>query len=184
MATSPHDYAVKVSVRNGRILRMMQAKGIANQMELARRAGVGVQSVNRVICLRDKPICRSGAWREVVERIAGVLGCDPEDMFSDAQRDMALETNSHELFMDEGAVASLASHDPEQVSWAKIEVERLLTAVTSPRGRAIVMARAEGARLDELAEEYGVCRERIRQFEAKALRQMRARAIKHGKGAY
>lgn len=66
------DYSVKVSVRNGRILRMMREHGIATQAELARRAGLRMTDVNQIVNLRRKPIGAKGQFFESVERMAAI----------------------------------------------------------------------------------------------------------------
>ena len=167
------DYAVKVSVRNGRILRRMAERGIASQAELARRSGVSVTAINGIIALREIPTQRDGQWREVISRIAGVLNCDPEDLFSDAQRTMALESNSHTVFIDECDMALLASGDPEAAAWAKIEADRIIKLAGSERNQAMMRARFEGATLEEAGDEFGVQKERVRQIECKMIRMAR-----------
>jgi transcriptional regulator with XRE-family HTH domain len=173
------DYAVKVSVRNGRILSRMKALGIESQAELARRAGIPATTLNAIICLRTPPLGRRGQWIDGVEDVAGALGCDPEDLFTERQLTLAVKTNSSEVYMDEPTVAALASGDMETSAWASIEAQRLLEAVPTKRARDVVMRRAEGETYDEIAADYRVGRERIRQIEMKALRQMKARAARN-----
>ena len=175
MAGGMTDYSVKVTVRNGRILRLMRAAGIETQTELARRAGVGVNYLNAIIALRERPTLRDGQYREVVERIAGILNCDPDDMFSDAQRDMALASNSHVIEMDEAQVAMLAAPDMEASSWVRLEVQRLIAATElSEREIEIVEGINAGETLDDVGSRVGVSRERVRQIHIKALRKLKA----------
>ena len=169
------DYSVKVTVRNGRILRLMRAAGIETQTELARRAGVGVNYLNAIIALRERPTLRDGQYRDVVERIAGILNCDPDDMFSDAQRDMALASNSHVIEMDEAQVAMLAAPDMEASSWARLEVQRLIAATElSEREIEIVEGINAGETLDDVGSRVGVSQERVRQIHIKSLRKLKA----------
>lgn len=174
------DYAVKVSVRNGRILRRMEECGIASQTELARRAGVSAQNVNEIVALRKMPTRQNGQWREVISRIAGALNCDPEDLFSDAQRTMALPQNSHTVYMDECDVAAITGGDMEEAVWARIEAERIIKLAGSERNQQLMRARLEGATLDEAGAEFGITRERVRQVECKMARMARHPARKLG----
>ena len=50
------EYAVKISIRNGLILRRMKELGIKSQVELAKLAGLGVQEVNSLICIDRKSV--------------------------------------------------------------------------------------------------------------------------------
>lgn len=176
------DYAVKVTVRNGRILRLMREAGIETQAELARRAGISMTCVNAIVCLRNAPEKTNGEWRYGVEEIAAVLHCDPEELFSDVQRTLALPSNSHEVYLDEPQMAQLASGDMEREQWAKLEVQRLLEGVT-PRERAVIEAISEGCTFEEAGQVaatdgFGpVSRARAREIYEKGLRRMKRRAI-------
>ena len=173
MMNQQGDYAVKVGVRNGRILRRMRELGISSQAELARIAGVAVQSVNVLVGLRKAPIGVRGEWASAVLSIASALRCDPEDLFSEGQRNLKLETNSTEVYMDEPEVRALMAGDGESAVWAKLEVERLLAMLPNERMRTIIRQRAEGATFGEVGDDLGVSVERVRQLEIQAHRKMR-----------
>lgn len=172
------DYAVKLSVRNGRILRRMRECGIESQAELARCAGVTLPAVNSIICLRERAYNADGEWRQIAWNIATALQCEPDDLFNDQQRERALKQNGAEVFMDAWQVQSLMSGDGEESSWAKIEAQRLLAALPSERARNVIIARSEGATLAEIAQELNVTRETVRAIEAKAIRKMKAAAVR------
>ena len=171
------DYAVKVTVRNGRILRMMRERGIESVAQLARIAGCPYQTAVQIISLRKAPEKKNGQWTETVLRIAGAFGCDPEELFSDAQRTLEIPTNSREVYIDEPQMAALSSGDMEQSSWARIEAQRLLAGIPA-RERGVVEAIIEGATLEEVGKELGVHRERVRQLYAKGLRRMKGAAYR------
>jgi transcriptional regulator with XRE-family HTH domain len=175
------DYAVKVSVRNGRILQRMKERGIDSQAELARRAGIPLANVNEIVTFRKLPTKRGGQWREAVSRIAGVLNCDPEDLFSDAQRTLALPQNGCEVYMAERDVAAL-SYDGgfESSVWAKIEAEKIIKLAGSPRNQALMRARLEGATYAEAGADFGTTPERVRQIECKMIRMAKHPARKLG----
>lgn len=175
------DYAVKITVRNGRILSRMRAKGIASQTELAALAGTTISRVNMIVAMRERPIKRSGEFRETVERIAGVLSCDPDDLFTDRQKHNALPTNTAEVFMDERQVMALTTEGPERGVWAKIEAERLLDGLKSDRARDIVRRRMEGEEQADIAADYGITSSRAHQIEHNAIRQMRGIASRTAK---
>ncbi len=174
------DYAVKVSVRNGRILRRMKECGIDSQAELARRAGVGITLINAIVALREKPVRANGQWRDVVERVAGVLSCDPDDLFTEAQRGMELATNSYTSYMGEREMQSLmASDDMESAVWARIEAEKVVALAGSERNQSVMRARFEGATLVEAGEEFGLSPERVRQIECKTIRKTKHPSFKN-----
>lgn len=174
------DYAVKVTIRNGRILSRMRAKGIKSLSELAEKAGIPYSKLCGIVGLKERPIGVRGAWKAGIENVAGVLGCDVDDLFTDAQRENLLERNSGEIYMDEPEVMALTLSDLERAYMIKTEAQRLLGAIKSDRTRDIIVRHIEGDTLKEIADDLGLSHERVRQIEGKALRQMRGMAMRAG----
>lgn len=167
------DYSVKISVRNGRILRRMREAGVKNQAQLARLAGVNVNRICELVNLRAAPMLKDGTWAHGIENIAAVLRCDPEDLFSDAQRAMALPKNTVEVEMDEARVARLASPDAERDTWLRIEARRMLDTLPPREREALERTVMQGETLEEVAADFGVGKERIRQLQCKAIRRLK-----------
>ena len=123
-----------------------------------------------------------------VERVAGELRVKPEEVVEMetrlSGREIAFEgeRDDEEAFAPADYLADTAA-EPYQVLEAKQEesgkVENLKSAlaVLDPRSRRIIQARwlkeKNAATLHELAAEFKVSAERIRQLEAKALQKMR-----------
>jgi len=124
-----------------------------------------------------------------VQAVAAQLKVKPEEVVEMetrlSGRDLPLEGSSDD---DEERFAPIAYlPDPhaepsevlEQAQMARLQDEGLKNALASldERSRAIVQRRwlneGDGATLHELAAEYGVSAERIRQIEAKAMQKMR-----------
>lgn len=174
------DYAVKVTIRNGRILSRMRAKGIKTLTELARKAGIPYHTLCEIVALRKRPIGVRGLWVNGIENVAGVLMCDPDDLFTDAQRENAIERNSGEIFMDEPDAIALTAGDPEREYWIKTEAQRLLASLPNDRLREVVERRVAGETYNAIGEDLGVTGHRIRQLEHEAHRKMRAVARRAG----
>jgi len=175
-----NDYAVKITIKNGRILSRMRARGINSLAELARQAGISYQSLTEIVSLKKRPVGQRGKWLASVENVAGVLQCDVDDLFSDAQREMALKRNSGEVYMDEPEVMALTSGNPERAYWIKTEAQRLLDAIPNERAKSVVMRHMGGETYEEIASDLNLSRERVRQLEQEAIRKMRVKAIRLG----
>jgi RNA polymerase sigma-32 factor len=132
--------------------------------------------------------------REEIEGVARELNVKPEEVAEMETRmsggDVALESRSDDGEDEFAPIQYLAdgSSEPtaviERRSYDQLQSEGIASALASldPRSRRVIEARwldedSDGsvgtATLHELAKEFGVSAERIRQIEAKALRKMR-----------
>lgn len=176
------DYAVKVSVRNGRILRAMRAKGFTTQQALADKAGISLQAVNQLIAMRARAMLATGDWSSNALAVAFALEVPPDELWTEAQSQMKLKTNSVEVDMSEGDVARLMDRSSEASSWARLEVDKLMVCLND-RERKLVQERLSGVTLDELAGEFGVGKARLHQIEIRAHRKMRGMALRDERDA-
>ena len=126
-----------------------------------------------------------------VQAMAKQLSVKPEEVIEMETRlsgqDISLEPltdDDDERYAPIAYLPADASFEPtavlERIEYDRLQGDGLRTALDSldPRSRAIVTRRwlaeeGEAATLHELAAEYGVSAERIRQIEAKALKNMR-----------
>lgn len=119
-------------------------------------------------------------WRPSAVRMAVFLGCQPEELFPDvivavkaptvvkeikASEALALAGYAQTLELPGTPEAALLSEEMRR------DVNRALKTI-SPREELVLRLRMDRT-LDEVAAEFGVTRERIRQIEAKALRKLR-----------
>lgn len=186
------DYAVTVKISNGRIRRAMQNAGLKTVAELCRQAGVPQTEVGRLINLKQAPLNKDGQWRPVVLKLADVLGVVPDDLFSSAQRVMAVTENSVTKYVSEDEVHRLAAADmnaarleflQDNAALEEIDQEQkellcksiMESSLLSPREVKIIRRRVMGDdTLEDVAKEMDVTSERIRQIEIRAMRKMRA----------
>ena len=172
------EYSVKVTVRNGLILRQMKKLGIKTQTELAKQSGLEPSTVGMLIGLKKRPVSSiTGEWLDSAFALSSALQTEPEELWTEKQRGMALGRNSREVSMSEDAVAQLASGNGTEQMVQKVltskEVAKTLEVLT-PRQQDIINRRFfDGETLDEVAAHHGVHRERIRQIEAGALRKLK-----------
>lgn len=172
------EYAVKVTVRNALILRRMKALGIKSQTELAWRAGISLRQVNALITLRRAPKRQhDGEWVDDAFSLSSALQVEPEELWTEKQRGMALRRNSYEVNMNEEEVQRLATTGGvERLAVDRERSKVINTALLklTPREELVVRRRFfEGDSTDEIAKDWGVGRVRINQIEAKALRKLR-----------
>lgn len=175
MTDTGNEYLVKVTIRNNLILRQMKKLGIKTQTELAKLAGLPQTTVASLICMKRRPLGKiSGQWIDAAFALSAALHVEPEELWTETQRGMALDRNTREVGMDEDAVMQLASGDRlEHDVIASKMVADALTALT-PREQDIIHARFfDGDTLEEIANSQGTSRERIRQLECRAIRKLK-----------
>jgi RNA polymerase sigma factor (sigma-70 family) len=170
-----NEYLVKVTIRNNLILRQMKKLGIKSQSELARLAGLTPTAVGLLVGMKRRPLhALSGEWLDSAFALSAALHMEPEELWTEKQRGMALASNSREVSMSEDAVMQLASGDrlEHNVIASKLVANALTTL--RPREQDIIHRRFfEGETLEEIGNQQGVTKEVIRQLEAKALRKLK-----------
>lgn len=183
----PKDIRVAMSFKNNLILSRMEEKGFKTIAELCRAVGINRTSLDELINMKEIPTVKKGAWRTVVLKLSDFFGCLPEDLFSEFQREQALEKNRTHAEMHFGEVhAMLASQnarlfDPitmAENAETRNAIKQALDGLPLQQ-RLVLMARfgigQPEATLEEVAGRMGFTRERIRQIEGKALRMLRKR---------
>ena len=175
MTDTGNEYLVKVTIRNNLIVRQMKKLGIKTQTELAKLSGLQPITVGKLIGLKRRPLhALTGEWLDTAFALSAALHVEPEELWTEKQRGMALDSNSREVSMSEDAVMQLASGDrlEHNVIASKLVADALTTL--SPREQDIIHRRFfEGETLDEIGDRQGVSRGRIQQLEAKALRKLK-----------
>jgi RNA polymerase sigma factor (sigma-70 family) len=173
-----HDYKVTIRVRNNRILEAIEEAGGEPGHKWCEANGLAYTQVNNLIRMTESPLLKSGALSVSAERLCDALGKLPEELWSNDQI-RPLEKNFTELNMTQAQVmALLPSHETTYIQdFDKKDLEEVMSIVLGTldnKHRKILDLRyKQGLTLDEIAEKYDVTRERIRQIEAKALRQLR-----------
>jgi len=173
------DYRVTVKVRNGRLLRAINNSGYQSIPKFCEAAGVQYTQINDLINMTASPLDRHGKVRPVVESVMEFL-CEPFDaLFSEAQCE-ALTTNKSERDVSAEQMFALLSSEQQdplellQRHELANEVRCVLSRLT-PRYRAVMLARMDEGTHEEIGKMLDVSRERSRQMEAIAQREIRVR---------
>lgn len=176
------DFAVKVTVRNARLLRAIKAAGFKSQADFSRFMGKSPQDINAIINFREKPIA-NGDWSSLAMDVSSALRTEPEELWPHHMRDLLTARNSIEAEIDAEQLAQIAA--PSSLEVDKPLLSKLVAAITHPKRRAMIEARfgltgEPEQTLEEIAKDYGVTRERIRQCELRSFREMREKARRLG----
>ena len=177
-AVTQGEYLVKVTVRNNLILRRMKELGIKTQEDLAQLSGVSQPKVSAFIGMRRRPTDRvTGEWTDMAYLLSAALRAEPEDLWTEKQRGLALERSSREVSMSEDAVMQLASGlGPEHQVQQVLTSERLNAALDTlnPQEREVIQARFfQDETYREIGERLGISHTRAQQLAERGLCRMR-----------
>lgn len=185
------DVRIGFKFRNNFIITKMKNRGIRSVAELCRLMNESLaegeskayQSVlGKLISMKMPSKKSDGSWITQAMNLATFFQCLPEDLFSTPQQLNSLKTNRAEAqrsFMEIQQLTLNHTDCPEvrlqAMNFASCLREGLLKL--TPKQQVVIRKRfgidCEEQTLEEIAVEFKVGRERIRQIEAKALRKLK-----------
>ncbi len=160
------------------MLRKMREHGHNTAASLSRATGVSQGEIGRLLMLKAGPINQhDGEVRPVVLKICAALNSTMQDLWPASMCEYRAPKTEVEVDLSLDQVAGLLDQNQDQTLALenKDTLESLYTVLT-PRQRRVVDGRSVDRTLDELAEDLGVSRERIRHIESKAYRKMKDQA--------
>lgn len=183
------DYCLVIRIRNNRLREIMEREGFKTARALAEASGVHPTEIGKYLALQKPPITKAGEWSKTALKLAALLRSLPEDLFPRQHLRTALKVARVERKMDYAQIAALLpspviTDDPEQLlieADTKQIVRRMLSTLTA-REERVIRGRygfdGDEKTLEDVANEFGVSRERARQMEVKALHKMQSRKYK------
>jgi len=180
------DFRVEVKVKNNKLLEQIEKAGFESLADFSRKTGISQGLIGDYVNMRESALANNGQYRSTVLKISEALKCMPEDLFPAAQMTQKLETNKQHFTANESELFDLTSSlrsaamSPERRlihEDANRVVKQVLLTLT-PREQRILDLRfgltsGEEQTLDQVADQFGVGRERVRQMQAKAMRKMK-----------
>lgn len=189
MESAPNEFRVDLKVRNNLLLSAIENAGFKNVARFSQALGVHQTLVGALVNLKVSPLTKTGEFTPTAQRIAEFLGVLPDELWTEAQLHMEVETNRSQFTVSQKEmVLMLARHtgelldapEPDAAVDAKDKaalIRDALDSMTPVQARVLRMRFGIDTNehtLEEVAQLLGVTRERIRQIEAKALRLLRA----------
>jgi len=174
----PADYRIELKIRNNRILHYMNQMGYRTASSLSKAIGVAPGTIGGLINLKKPALNKFGEWKTSALKIAEALCCEPDDLWTDAQRNAALETNSASVELAEAEVSGLlCGFDPdiELLASAQSDVINEIITKLPPREEKIVRMRFGLApyhkkyTLKEVGNIMGINGAWVRQIEERAI---------------
>jgi RNA polymerase sigma factor (sigma-70 family) len=186
--TEDGEYRVKVSVRNNLILKAIEDQGHESIKHFCEVYDLKAVDVRNVINFTKRPMQPNGEFCTTANKLMEALGAAPTDLWTVEQLELGLTRNSVERVVGQKALDSLLGMDNGEMiaietpdeKLSKRERKLVLIGVLEslPDREQYVIANrfglgCEEKTLEEIGEELGVHRERVRQIESKALCKLR-----------
>lgn len=176
MESNDEDFNLKITVRNGRLLREIRAK-YESSADMARKGNLQAPQVSALVTMRDRPINKNGQWRDIALDVAGMLSCDPEYLWPEHMKEIKLKRATAEMSVSLDTVTQISQYG-SIADFERDEIVGSLMDGLMPREiKVIGMLYHSGETLKATGEEIGVSTERVRQIEARAIRKMRGNAL-------
>jgi hypothetical protein len=179
MMEEDKDFNIKVSVRNGRLLRAIREK-YDSVSDLSRQLVRGKSQLGALVRMKLKPFNHNG-WTDLALDVAAMVGKEPEELWPEHLRELQLSKSSSEMEVGLDSVKRIAQDGSTEKTLSQFSVISDLSSGLTPRERRCISLRfALHQSLEQTSKAMGVTRERARQIECKALRKMRGYATKRG----
>lgn len=180
------EYRVEVKVKNNLIVRRIEEAGFKTVGEFCRLHGMmtRVSQIGDIVNMKSSPLRSDGRWQNCILELSDILGCAPEDFFTDTQLNTILQSNKRSVQVHEAEMKFMLEQSPQHLLEEIVEqdqmgetVNKMVTTLNHQEQKVINLRFGlegnEEHTLKQVSEIMNVTTERIRQIELRALRKMR-----------
>ena len=179
MTRDPDDFSVKITVRNGRLLRAI-LENYQSVSELARKLSVSSNCIYKLVGMKTKPVNSKG-WTKLAEDVALMVGKDPIDLWPEHLREIKLQRSSSELDLSLEQVQQLVAEGSHDNLLSQNKAIKDMIGNLNEREKIVISLRYhDGKTLSEIGSYLNLSNERVRQIEARATNKMKASAVFQG----
>ena len=179
MTRAPDDFSVKITVRNGRLLRAI-LENYQSVSELARKLSVSSNCIYKLVGMKTKPVNSKG-WTKLAEDVALMVGKDPIDLWPEHLREIKLQRSSSELDLSLEQVQQLVAEGSHDNLLSQNKAIKDMIGNLNEREKIVISLRYhDGKTLSEIGSYLNLSNERVRQIEARATNKMKASAVFQG----
>lgn len=178
MKMSKKDFEISIRVKNARLINKIKETGATSVKQFAERYDIGYQSVSQCLALKITVYDKKFNLRIMPKKLGDIFNCPPTELFPESVWYEAMKVTTASVEMDEEEIKRALPYLSrgeipalENQIFAE-QIKKIGEAVLTEREKYIVDLRMTET-MSDIAEEFGVTIERIRQIEGKALRKIR-----------
>lgn len=172
-------YRLELRIKNNMLYQMMRTSGYKTVAEMSRGSGIPQTEIGKAMNLKISAYNKLGNLCSTYAKLCDFLMCELEDICPPEHRVNRLENNFFASAVGVEELIRIENESPSKL----IEHEEASSLVMeglselTPREERVIKLRfglggEEASTFDDIANEMGVTRERIRHIEIKALRKM------------
>ena len=185
------DYKLEVRIKNGKFSKMMESFGIKTVTELSRKSNISVQALYSIANLQLDPYIRvrdinfgtsiiEGHYKKAYKELSDFFCVSPLDLWPDDLKESLKKSVTTKYFdiKDLPQLGTIVDHkqlpDPEEYTDKNFQneiIEKALSSINPKYEKVLRMRFFEQYTYDQIADEIGVTRERVRQIIIRGLRQ-------------
>ena len=175
------DYRVKITIRNERILSLIEAQGFTSVRKFCEAHNIEYQRTTELISGKYKPVNDNGQLSYICEQVLTALRVELEDCFTERQL-KGFNKRSFEIKVKENELRQIVNPTKNQEQklieqQAKNKIRYAIEMGLNPREAAMLKMKfgfddGHEHTLEEISKIFSVSRERVRQIITKAQRKM------------
>src|SRR5210317_84831 len=176
-----NDYRVKITIRNERILKLIEDKGFVSVRSFANTHKISYQQLTELIAGKIKPFTENGIMILVCKQMLEVLNVTLEDCFTSRQLE-GFNKRSFEIKVKEQDLRKIINPTKNQETkmmeqQAKNNIRYAIEMGLNSKEAAMVKMRfgfddGHEQTLEQISQTFSLSRERVRQIITKAKRKM------------
>jgi len=174
------EYNITLKVRNNLLLQAFKRKGETPGRVLAQKIGISYNILNDYITLKRSPLDSEGDYRDEMYKICEFLNMSPSSLWTDEQLTPLDKSTVEVTASYEQLTAYLPRAGDGIASLENEETKRLVDEMLDTlddRCKHLIKRRfgieGDPATLNQIAEEFNICPQRVRAIEYKALHILR-----------
>jgi len=175
------NYKVEIKVKNGRLSRMMEDRGVANAAELARLVGSNPSSMGDVLNLAITAYTNNGKLRAPYALICDYFMCEIESVCPEDHYYIELTENSRHIYVNKDQLLSIENRSTDPMLLASMNdytVADMVASLPDRSAKMMIMRLSDGMTWEAIGKKFDLSTARCIQIYKKSLRQLHHPSLK------